>query len=208
MKAKKKDITGIILAGGCSTRMGTDKSLLRLGNGTVIEKVRDLMTEIFENVLLSTNNLEQHRFLGLEMVPDLYENRGPVSGIHASLISSRTHKNFFLSCDLPLISREIIRYIIDYDSPKQIVVPIVEGEIQPLCGVFRKSLIPLIEEMIGSSLVPDKEKGKISASVKRLIEKADTDYINAKILHFFNDNLFFNMNTASDYEIIKKKFTE
>ena len=83
-----KDITGIILSGGKSTRMGSNKSLLKVGNMTVIERVRNLLQGIFKNVILITNDPEDYKFLGLPMFEDVYRHKGPLAGIHSGLVHS------------------------------------------------------------------------------------------------------------------------
>jgi len=208
LKEKYSDITGIILSGGLSSRMGTDKALLKIGDQTIIERTRDLMSNIFENILLSTNDFESYRFLGLPMVADIYKDHGPISGVHAALVASVTNKNFFLSCDLPMMSKEMIRHIIEINSSKPISIPIALGRTQPLCGVYHKSLIPLIEKMVSDSIPSKKENGKSTASIKQLIEKAGAEFIETKFLSFYNEDLFFNMNTADDFEISKKKISK
>lgn len=208
MKEKNLHITGIILSGGLSIRMGTDKALLRIAGKTIIERTRNLMLNIFENVLLSTNDFESYRFLGLPMVADIYKNHGPLSGIHAALVSSATVKNFFLSCDLPLMEEEMIRYIIGYKSLRQISIPSANERMQHLCGIYRKSLVPIIENILSNSIHWKKENGKSAASVKKLISKVGAEIIETGSLPFYKEDIFFNMNSPDDFEIIKQKNLE
>ena len=208
MKEKYSDITGIILSGGSSSRMGTDKGLLKFGSKSLIERSASLMSRIFKNILISTNDSESYSFLSLPMVEDQYKGYGPVSGIHAALVESSTDKNFILSCDMPLISEEMIRYIVEHNSEKPISVPSASGRSQYLCGVYHKSLIDIIEKMIRDSSESEKNNGKSSVSVKQLIENAGADIIDAESLPFFNENIFFNMNTSQDFDFIKQKISE
>ena len=208
MEEKNSHITGIILSGGLSTRMGTDKALLKIGGQTIIERTRNLMLNIFENVLLSTNDFESYRFLGLPIVEDIYKNHGPLSGIHAALVVSATDKNFFLSCDLPLMEEEMIRYIIGYKSLRQISIPSANERMQHLCGIYRKSLVPVIENILSNSIYWKKENGKSAASVKKLISKVGAEIIETDSLPFYKEDIFFNMNSPDDFEIIKQKNLE
>src|SRR6266496_3170841 len=97
------DITGIILAGGKSSRMGTNKAFLRLGNKYVIEILADLMKNIFSKMILITNEPALYKFLKIDIYEDIYKNKGPLGGIHSGLVNSQTEKNFVLSCDIPFI---------------------------------------------------------------------------------------------------------
>jgi len=208
MKRLFNDITGIILAGGVSSRMGLNKTLLEIGGKTIIERVAGLMTGVFENVLLSTNDFEIYRSLSLPMIGDVYKGHGPLSGIHASLIASPTNRNFFLSCDLPLMSEEMIRHIIEYKTVQPISIPSANERMQHLCGIYQKSLVPVIENILSDSIHLKKENGKSAASVKKLISKVGAEIIETGSLPFYKEDLFFNMNSPDDFEIIKQKISE
>lgn len=208
MKTKYSDITGIILSGGRSSRMGIDKALLKITGQTIIERTYLLMSKVFDKIILSTNDFENYKFLGLPLVRDIHKNHGPISGIHSSLVASSTERNFFLSCDLPLMSEEMIRYIVGINSSMPISVPIEDGKIQPLCGVYNKSLIPTIEKMLNNSAFSKKENGKSSISIMRLIEKVGAEILEVKSCRFFNTDLFFNMNTTEDFNFVKEKISE
>lgn len=195
-----KDITGIILAGGQSSRMMTDKALLKLGNKTVIEIIADKMKNIFSEVAISTNNIDEYKFLNLPLIKDIFINKGPIAGLHSSLKYSASEKVFFISCDMPLVTSEIITFISSYNSDKNIILPEENGRIQQLCGVYSKLLIPIIEDIILES-----EKNlNIKGSIYELIQRVSTETVNVESLIFYNKNLFLNMNTPEDYERIKK----
>ena len=202
------DITGIILSGGKSTRMGTNKSLLKLGDLTVVERIVNLMKPLFGRVILSTNSFDEYRFLGLEMFEDIYNGFGPIGGIHSGLVHSQTEKNFIISCDIPLMTEEVIEYLIRYSTDKPITVARADGFIQQLCGVYCRSLLNEIEKIIlhSETEVRDNEQTKRKCSVHKLIES-----VNAEIVDIEKDNpaykkgTFFNMNRPEDYEAIKRK---
>jgi molybdenum cofactor guanylyltransferase len=201
-------MTGFILVGGASKRMGLNKALLKVRGETIIEHSRNLMLQVFENVFLSANDFESFRFLGLQMVADIYKGLGPLSGIHAGLVASKTECNFVLSCDLPLMSEEMIRYLAEYKTAKPISIASAGGRNQYLCGVYNKSLIPVIENIFSSSNNSENKNGKSSSSVKKMIQNSDAEIIKADTLPFYKEDLFFNMNTEDDYEHIMKKILE
>ena len=93
-----QDITGIILAGGKSSRMGQNKSLMQIDGVTLIERTVALMKDLFPLLLLSTNSHSEYEFLNLEMVQDIVANVGPLAGIYSSLQASKTELNLFKSC--------------------------------------------------------------------------------------------------------------
>ncbi len=194
-----KDMTGIILCGGKSTRMKQDKALLKLGDRFVIEIVADVMKNVFSEVLLSTNKSEEYSFLNLQVIKDIYKQKGPLSGIHASLVHSPTEKIFLISCDMPLINIEMIKFIADYKSDKKIIIPKSNGRTHQLCGVYSKSLIRDIEEIISASGEVKHYKG----SIYELIEKVSAEIVDVESLPFNKENTFLNMNSLEDYELIK-----
>ena len=196
----RKDITGIILCGGKSSRMKTNKALLKFGDITTIEILTNKLSKIFNKVLISANSINEYSFLNLSIVKDKYINKGPLAGIYSALEASETEKNFIISCDMPLVSIEIINYLTDFNSNKKILLPKVNGKIQKLCGVYSKSIIEEIEKLILQSEIGNKLKG----SVYELIERVPTELIDVEPLIFYNQNMFLNMNSLKDYEQIKR----
>ncbi|MCL4548580.1 MAG: molybdenum cofactor guanylyltransferase [Bacteroidetes bacterium] len=142
------DITAIILCGGKSKRMGIEKGLLELNGERVIERIFKIVSLIFNKILLSTNDPNSYSFLGVPMVGDYCLNCGPLGGIHAGLNNSTTEKNFIISCDMPFISEEAIRYLTEYKSEAEILLPKADGRIQYLCGIYSKSILPDLEKFL------------------------------------------------------------
>lgn len=195
----RKDITGIILCGGNSSRMQTNKALLKLGDKTVIEIVAVKLKSIFDYVLISANDSKEYDSLNLPVVNDVFISKGPLSGIHSALKYSSTQKNFIISCDMPLISVELIKYLINLNSGKSILLPKSNGRIQQLCGIYSKSVIDEIENIFKLS---EKDKN-IKGSVYELIERASIEFIDVDKLNFYSENIFLNMNSPEDYKMIK-----
>jgi molybdopterin-guanine dinucleotide biosynthesis protein A len=195
----RKDITGIILCGGKSSRMQTNKALLKLNKTTVIEIVLNEMQKIFSDVLISTNDCDKFSFLKIPLVRDLIVNRGPLSGIYSALKESKTEKNFITTCDLPLINYHIIDYLVNISSNNEIIIPTINGLPQRLFGVYNKSLTTKIEEIFSLS-----ENDKtIKGSIYDLHQRAAVELIEIDHLPFYNKNMFMNMNTQEDYKTIK-----
>ncbi|NJD22740.1 MAG: molybdenum cofactor guanylyltransferase [Melioribacter sp.] len=200
------NITGVILSGGESKRMGYEKSLLKIGDKTVIRIIAELMAEIFRKVVVSANEPEKYNFLNLPIIPDTHNNIGPLAGIYSGLVNSTTEKNFFISCDLPMMKEETIRYIINYQTEKKIAVPFFNEQTQYLCGIYSKSIIRNIEDLIGNYRNNTGNNLKKVVGIKNLIEIVGAERIQDATFRFFNDDVFFNMNTPEDYEYVKKKY--
>jgi len=202
------DITGIILSGGKSKRMGINKSLLKIGNKSLIEIINGLLSDLFEEIILSTNEPQLYKFLKLKSFKDVYPNKGPLSGIHSGLINSKTDKNFIISCDMPFMTSEMIEYLVNYKSNKSIVVAKADGFVQQLCGLYDKSCLPIIENVLSENSVSENrnaQQEKRGCKVLELIKRAGAEIIDAENLPFYNKDLFFNMNSLEDYEYVKNK---
>jgi molybdenum cofactor guanylyltransferase len=184
---------GIVLAGGKSSRMGQNKALLEFNNKTVIEGIIEKLKILFDDVIIITNTPELFKFTGLKIYPDIYPGRGPLAGIHSGLFHSNNEKNFIISCDLPLISVEAIRYIAGYSSEKQAVFFKKNGHLQYLFGIYKKQLIPLLEESLKNE----------NLRMMDFVKNIDAEIVEAEN---FPEEIFYNLNKPEDYDYIKKKY--
>ena len=193
-----EDITGIILAGGKSSRMGENKALMKIGNRLVIEKLTDLMTSLFQNVIIIANDSAPYNFLQLPIYSDIFPNKGPLTGIHTGLTYSKTHENFIIPCDTPLLTPEIIRYIANFKTNKPITIPKCDGYIQQLIGRYRKECAHLAKQILLSNQLLLNNK----CMVLEFIEKAGGEIIEIESLPFYKKGAFYNMNRPDDYKIL------
>jgi molybdenum cofactor guanylyltransferase len=204
------DITAIILSGGKSSRMGINKSFLKIGDKTVIERMRDLLQSMFNNVILITNDRDDYKFLGLPVFEDVFRHRGPLAGIHSGLKHSETNINFIISCDLPLMTKEMINYLIEYKTDKLITVANADGFIQQLAGKYSKECLSpsekILKEVVNNEN-RDAVQKKRKCNVLRLIDLVGAEIINAESLPFYNEDLYFNMNRTEDYNLLLDKLS-
>ncbi|HED08880.1 MAG TPA: molybdenum cofactor guanylyltransferase [Ignavibacteria bacterium] len=198
-------VTGVILVGGKSIRMGENKALMKLGSKTVIERMVDIVRPLFSNIILISNTPEEYKFLQLPVFEDVYKYRGPLAGIHSALLHSKTEKNFIISCDIPLMSGEMINYLITYKTGKPVTICEAAGYTQPLAGVYNKSILSkaekfLIDHEIENSDKPENEKKK--CRMHSFLDTIEVEMLHPENLDFYSDDLFFNMNSPEDYEKI------
>jgi len=202
-----KNITGIILSGGKSTRMGENKSLMNLGDNTVIERVVELMQSLFSDVILITNSTEEYKFLNIPMFEDIYKHRGPIAGVHSGLLNSTTENNFIISCDIPLMTSEIIEYLVNYKTTHPITVCRADGFVQQLAGRYSKSLLLEIENIlqIEEDEIRNPNQKRRKCNVLSLLDKVGSEIIDVKNLIFYKHGTFLNMNRPEDYKEILEK---
>ena len=205
------DITGIILSGGKSKRMGLNKSLLKIGDITIIERVTDIMESVFAEVILIANEPDIYDFLDLPIYSDIFENKGPLGGIHSGLVNSKTNKNFIISCDIPLINEGLIKSIINFPTNKPITVPKADGFIQQLCGLYSKAVIQEVENILKESdneEVRNAEQKNRKCKVHHLIDTVPAEIITeVETLNGYIPRIFHNMNTPEDFEYIKQRLS-
>lgn len=202
------DITGIILSGGKSSRMGVNKSLMLLNGKPVIETVADLMKTVFANVILISNEPEDYTFLNIPVYKDIFPGLGPLAGIHSGLTHSSTERNFIISCDMPLITSEMICYIADFVTIHPVTVARADGFIQQLCGLYNKSCLTAAENLLKENAeqeVRNESQKKRKCRVLSLIDSVGAEIIDAEKLPFYKKDLFFNMNRPSDFDYVMNK---
>jgi molybdopterin-guanine dinucleotide biosynthesis protein A len=176
--------------------MGENKSLLKLEGITFIEKTTNLMKNIFEDVIIITNTPYEYKFLDLPLYEDIYKEKGPMGGIHSGLTYSTTDRNFVISCDTPLMTREMIQYLVEYNTKHPVLFCEAAGYHQPLAGIYEKKILPVIEKILEDNSITDKK------SIHRFLNNVDKEIINPEELPFYEDTIFFNVNKPEDYEII------
>jgi molybdopterin-guanine dinucleotide biosynthesis protein A len=138
-------VTGAILGGGNSSRMERDKALLPWRGKPLIEHAADTLRTLFHDVYICCDVPGRYGFLGLPVLPDLVPESGPLGGIHAALSHCAPASVFILSCDMPLVSRSLIEYILQFPSSAPITVASEGGRLQPLCGLYHTSALPVIK---------------------------------------------------------------
>jgi molybdopterin-guanine dinucleotide biosynthesis protein A len=200
-----KDITGIVLCGGKSSRFGEDKARIKLGDKELIEVVSNLMLSLFPKVFLSTNESDKYKFLGLPLVKDIHHEKGPLAGIHASLQYSETEKNFFIPVDMPLLNAEVISSLINYETERQVVIFNNKGRDFPLCGVYKKSLFERIDQHFKHHVHDDIKTKNWYLSMQHFLSLIEVEVIKAELLPFYKEEYFLNINSQQDYESIKAK---
>lgn len=138
MKAEKQHITGIILAGGKSTRMGEDKGLIVYNKQPFIQHVINALEPIVSEIIIVSNNPE-HDVFAEKRVEDLIPNSGPIAGLYTGLYYSKTEENLVLSCDIPLISTSVLNALINA-SDKTINCVQIESnnKAMPLIALYKK----------------------------------------------------------------------
>lgn len=143
------NITGVILAGGRSSRFGSNKALAMVDSKPLIQHVSDLMSNMFPECLLVTNTPAEYKFLSLPMTHDRYRGLGPLAGIHAALLQISTPRAFVVACDMPNLSPALIRYLCNINEQEcDAIIPWLEKGQEPLFGVYHKKALAVIDSYL------------------------------------------------------------
>ena len=200
-----------ILAGGKSSRMGTDKALLEFEGKQFITQIAEELSWFDERIIARGGNSRLEGELEREwtVIPDFYPDHGPIGGLHAALSACESDALFVVTCDMPLIRSELVRRLCEemqnadgpgsalagehVDAYDAIISVGMDGKVHPLCGVYRKSALPVLEEQILSG------RNKVMAVLERLQVKYVSIDSSAEAQQLSN------INTPLDYEKLKGK---
>jgi len=138
--------TAVILTGGESKRMGSDKASVVLAGKSLLEHVIAQLEPLFSDILISVR--EKRPDIVYPQIVDGAEDRGPMVGIKSALESVKTDWVFVIACDMPFISTNLIQHLTGFRNQHDAVVPFVYDRPQPLFGFYNKTCLPLMETRI------------------------------------------------------------
>lgn len=190
------NIQGVILAGGKSSRMGTNKAMLPLHNKKVIEHIIKQMECITKDIIIITNEPALYKHYDFPLYTDRYENKGPLAGLETALYHMTGDIAFVTPCDTPFIHHSVYEYLLNNLEQHDAIVPKYDEQLHPLSGIYRRSVHPFIERRI-----QDEELRMTSfyEDIDVYIQK-DFNALEESITR----NHFFNMNTMDDFHEAKR----
>lgn len=165
----------------------------------MIAHIISLVSDMFQKVILVSNEPDAYEDLGLDVVKDILPYRGPMGGILSGLLVAETEHAFVMACDMPLVNKKLIRDMTEVRHGHDVVVLSHSQGLEPLLGVYSKSCIkPLEESLFAGKLAVQDLLGCLDMVTYDLEEgTADSDTLPA----------FFNINTPQDYAQLLTKST-
>lgn len=151
MTQRINQVAGVILAGGKSSRFGSNKALALHQGDALIQTIARRLAVLFPETLLITNTPEEYGFLGWPMAKDLYPDCGPLAGIHAALRTVSQPRIFVCGCDMPLVNPDLIRFLCELEGDHDLVLPWLDEGPEPLYAVYSKKALPIIEEQLSKN---------------------------------------------------------
>ncbi len=189
------EITGIILAGGKSTRMGYNKAFLDLGGLFLVERVAKTLSSVCQEIIIVGNSKDELADLGYPVITDTYPGCGPLAGIHAGLKAAKNYYSFISACDTPFIDEKIILKMVEESDGYDAVIMKHREYYEPLFSLYSKAFIPFAEKALKNG------NYKVTAAISAA--KWKPVVFNPEDIPLF-DKKIFNINTPGDFQKAKR----
>lgn len=193
--AKHCPYSAVILAGGSSSRMRTNKALLELHGKTMLTIIIEKLQPFFQEIIIISNTPAQYANFNLPIYTDIYPNRGPLSGIHSGLKNITNRGAFFVACDMPFLDSSFASKLTYFLGQFQAAVPRQGKYLQPLHAAYGKDCLPAVEQALQQERPKIKSfYDQVEVKYYDLIDHADYNW----------EKIFFNVNTPEEYQIALK----
>lgn len=199
-------IRGYVMAGGASSRFGSDKALARLGGETMLARICRALDDATGNVSV-VSSLTNYTGVDARMVPDRWPGEGPLGGIITALQDARANDPrathcLIVSCDMPFLTAEWLQFLCTHAATNvaQIVVPRSARTLEPLCACWRVGAAAILQPLFDGGV----------RRVTQVFEHTETEILDEPHWKRFDSagRLFWNMNTPQDYEDAVKALAE
>jgi molybdopterin-guanine dinucleotide biosynthesis protein A len=188
------EVTGVLLAGGKSRRMGEDKRHLVVGEQTLLERGLRVLQSIFREVLVVIAQDSPPLSIDARVVRDLVPDCGSLGGLYTGLTQATTPYIFVVACDMPFLNQPVIAQFTSRKAIADIVMAKLDGRLHPMHALYSKRCVPALEEMIRAKQLKIQEiVSKLSLRV-RYVTEADLLTIDP------SGRSFYNVNTVADLE--------
>jgi molybdopterin-guanine dinucleotide biosynthesis protein A len=180
-------VTVAILAGGLSSRMGSDKSFVQLGGKPLITHVIEGVSHLSTHVMIIANQPAAYAVFGLSVFTDVLPDRSSLAGLYSAVYHSPSDYTLCVACDMPFLNPALLNYMIGQRSCYDAVVPLVGGYPQGLHALYRKTcLVPMRQQL---------EENQFR--VQDLYEQVNTRWVDEETARRYDCDLasFINVNT-------------
>ena len=143
-------ITGVVLAGGQSRRMGQNKALMQVGGVRLIDRVVGVLQGVCRELLMVTNSPEVYADLDVPMVGDVWPDKGSLGGIYSALIHTTTPYCLVVACDMPFLQQPVLQYLIAQIDTYDVVIPDIDGDMQPMHAIYSQTCLEPIQQRLAA----------------------------------------------------------
>ncbi|MDR7418605.1 MAG: molybdenum cofactor guanylyltransferase [Armatimonadota bacterium] len=192
------ELTGLVLAGGESRRMGRDKALLDVGGVPMIRRVLEALRPVCGDLVIVTKTPGAYNDLRARVVIDDEPTQAPLIGLRAGLAAVATPWAFAAACDLPRLSTAAVRYLAGLAPGYDAVVPHVGGRWHPLHAVYATKARPVFEQRVREGMLT--LAGTLAALRVRKVEAEELAAVDPDL------DTLWNVNTESDYRALLERW--
>ncbi len=199
MAATLEGLTGVLLAGGKSRRMGQDKRWLKLGGRPLFHRALSALEGLFQEILIVVAEpLPQLEGTAHRVVTDLIPNCATLGGLYTGLSYASCRRIFAVGCDMPFLSPKLITQMTALDRQADVVMAELATGLQPLHAVYSKACLPHMERMAKTGQLKVQELVQAPGLSVRLVPERDVRSVDPEGLSFMN------VNTPADIEFVRK----
>jgi molybdenum cofactor guanylyltransferase len=188
------EVTGVLLAGGKSRRMGEDKRYLVVGEQTLLERGLAVLRSIFQEVLVVIAQDSPPLDIDVRVVRDLVPDCGSLGGLYTGLTQATTPYTFVVACDMPFLDPAVIAQFTGRRATTDIVMAKLAGRLHPMHALYGKRCLPVVEQMIRTRQLKIQEMVSQASLRVRYVTEADLVAIDP------SGRSFQNVNTPADLE--------
>jgi molybdopterin-guanine dinucleotide biosynthesis protein A len=195
--------SGVILAGGLNTRFGgRNKAFIQIGGKTIFQRLYDLYRQLFEEIIVVTNDPLAYLDCSALIVSDLFSIRSSLTGIHAGLFAASRPFAFFAACDTPFLQKDLVQHLLQHIDPQvDVVIPEPsKGFYEPLCAVYSKACLKPIEAQLHQGrlqIIRFFRQIRLKSVPQTELRQSDPDLVS-----------FFNINTPADLQKAEAMHTD
>jgi molybdopterin-guanine dinucleotide biosynthesis protein A len=190
-------ISGIVLAGGKSQRMGADKAFLEVGGIPTVQRVLDVLELLSDDLIIVTNSRKRYEGLPGRLVSDVYRGKGALGGIYSGLLAARHGYAIVVACDMPFLNPRLLRYLVGLAAGYDVVVPdLGDRRLETTHAVYAKTCLEPIKQLL---LADQLKITKLFPLVRvRYVGREEMLEIAPRLLSFLN------MNTPADWQEVQQ----
>ena len=188
------EVTGILLAGGKSRRMGEDKRHLVVGEQTLLERGLAVLRSTFQDVLVVIAQDSPPLGVDARVVRDLVPDCGSLGGLYSGLMQATTPWVFVVACDMPFLNQAVIAQFTSRRATADIVMAKLDARLHPMHALYGKQCLPVLEQMIGARQLKIQEMVSHTSLRVQYVTEKDLLTIDP------SGRSFYNVNTLADLE--------
>lgn len=187
-------VTGIVLAGGMSRRLGRDKAVETIGGQALIARVLESLSQVADELVVVVNTHDRAEELPLSdsvvVAVDIYPDTGSLGGIFTGLSASSNEWGIVVACDMPFLNLELLGYLLSYRDSHDLVVPVIEHRPEPTHAAYSKVCLPAIETRLRAN----------DLKIAKFFDDVRAKYVSQRHVEEFDPGKlsFFNVNTEED----------